>query len=282
MNRDEALKKLQATELEILLILRDFCAEHDVLWFLDGGTLLGAVRHGGFIPWDDDVDVGMLRKDYDRFVALAKQDLPDGFSYHDASNTPGYAAMFGKIYKDGTQFLTDETLEAGCSQGIFVDIFPYDRLAASPEQRRRQLHNARTWQSMAYLYHAKTIVVPHRGALGSFEKAGCRIAHHLVRAASSPEVIEARYGRSILSDDKTCSEVLTLAWPNMTPFPIDAILPMATVQFEGHDFPAPGQTTAYLEATYGDWRALPAPEDRRTHLPKFLDFGDGTRWEADS
>ena len=117
MNRDEALKKLQATELEILLILRDFCAEHDVSWFLDGGTLLGAVRHGGFIPWDDDVDVGMLRKDYDRFVALAKQDLPDGFSYHDASNTPGYAAMFGKIYKDGTQFLTDETLEAGHLRG---------------------------------------------------------------------------------------------------------------------------------------------------------------------
>lgn len=280
MDRDEALKKLQATELEILLMLRDFCAEHDIAWFLDGGTLLGALRHDGFIPWDDDVDVGMLRKDYDRFVALAKKGLPDGFSYHDASNTPGYAAMFGKVYKDGTRFCTDETREAGCEQGVFVDVFPYDSLASDPRRRKKQLANARLWQSAAYLYHAKTIVVPHRGLLGSLEKAGCRVAHHIVRTVSSPEAIAARYGKSILSDASICEETLTLAWPNMTPLPASSIVPTATVGFEGHDFPAPGQTTRYLEAMYGDWQTLPAPEDRRTHLPKLLDFGDGTTWEA--
>lgn len=100
MNNTEALKKLQDIELDILIMLKDFCLQHDISWFLDGGTVLGAARHKGFIPWDDDIDIGMLREDYDRFVSLAKTELPSGYSLHDWSNTPGYSAMFAKVYKD--------------------------------------------------------------------------------------------------------------------------------------------------------------------------------------
>ncbi len=280
MNKDEALRKLQLTELEILLMLRDFCAEHDISWFLDGGTLLGALRHGGFIPWDDDADVGMLREDYDRFTKLAKEGLPEGYSFHDSTNTPGYPAMFGKIYKDGTKFYTDETREAGCDQGIFVDVFPYDYLAADAGKRRKQIGNARTWQSAAYLYHAKTIVVPHRGALGALEKIGCRIAHSIEKIALSPEFIEGRYLRSVLPASETCDQALTLSWPNMTPFSTDAVLPVRDIEFEGHLLPGPAKAEQYMGMMYPDWRTPPAPEDRRTHLPKLIDFGDGTCWEA--
>lgn len=282
MNQAEALEKLQTTELEILLMLRDFCAEHDIAWFLDGGTLLGALRHGGFIPWDDDIDVGMIRDDYDRFVGLARKGLPEGYSFHDASNTPGYAAMFGKVYKDGTKFHTDETCEAGCDQGIFVDVFPYDYLAADESGRKRQVANARTWQSIAYLYHAKTIVVPHRGALGSLEKAGCSAAHHVIRLLFSPETINRRYRGSILPGTETCDQLLTLAWPNITPVSTAALVPTEPVSFEGHEFPGPANAELYLDMMYPDWRTPPAPENQRTHLPRLLDFGDGTCWKQDS
>ena len=107
MNNTEALKKLQDIELDILIMLKDFCLQHDISWFLDGGTVLGAARHKGFIPWDDDIDIGMLREDYDRFVSLAKTELPSGYSLHDWSNTPGYSAMFAKVYKDNTKFYTE-------------------------------------------------------------------------------------------------------------------------------------------------------------------------------
>lgn len=71
--------------------------------------------------------------------------------------------MFAKVYKDNTKFYTEETIEAGCDQGIFVDIFPYDQLAEDSAQKKKQIRNARIWQSILYLYYTRTIVVPHKG-----------------------------------------------------------------------------------------------------------------------
>lgn len=282
MNQAEALKKLQATELEILRVIRDFCTKHDITWFIDGGTLLGALRHGGFIPWDDDIDIGMLRQDYDRFVALAKGGLPEGYSYHDSSNTPGYAAFFGKVWKDGTVFLTEESSEAGCPQGIFVDVFPYDPIAADKRRRRQQVAIARRWQSASYLYHASTVSVPHKGFLGAIEKIGCRSAHYAIRSLMSEQSIAKRFSQSALrSNEKHSGTYLSLAWPNMEPVPATLITPTALTVFENDEFPIPGKAATFLENMYGDWRAIPAPEDRHTHLPKLLDFGDGTRWQSD-
>lgn len=120
---DSALRRLQETELEILKAFASFCDEHDLEWFIDSGTVLGALRHGGFIPWDDDIDVGMLREDYDRFLRLASQSFVEGYSVHTPDNTEGFAGMFAKVYKDGTLFETRETRDAGLKQGIFIDIF---------------------------------------------------------------------------------------------------------------------------------------------------------------
>ena len=281
MNQAEALKKLQAAELEILRVIRDFCAEHNIMWFIDGGTLLGALRHGGFIPWDDDIDIGMLREDYERFVTLAKEGLPEGYSYHDPSNTPGYAAFFGKVWKDKTTFLTEESSEAGCPQGIFVDVFPYDPIAADERRRQQQTSNARLWQSASYLYHARTIAVPHKGFLGTVEKVGCRGAHYAIRGLMSEQSIARRFSQSVLrADEERSGTYLPLAWPNMKPVPVALIAPTALAPFEGEEFPIPGQAVPFLENMYGDWQTIPAPEDRHTHLPKLLDFGDGTQWRS--
>lgn len=281
MQFDDALRRLQDAEFEILQVLAQFCSEHDIQWFIDSGTVLGAMRHGGFIPWDDDIDIGMLRADYDRFLTLAAQSFPAGYSVHTAENTPGFAGMFAKVYKDGTLFETEETREAGLSQGIFVDIFPYDALSSAESEQQKQRSGARLWQSISYLYHSGTIVVPHKGVLGAIEHAACAVAHPIVHCLFSPERILAKFNAAIARVEGEASNLmLPFAWPNIKGIPLDVLVPTRELQFNGVSFPAPGDTERYLDLMYGDWRTLPALEDRRTHLPQVLDFGDGKRWES--
>lgn len=160
MNSEQALKRLQKAELSILLAIFDVCEAGGISWWMDSGTALGAMRHGGFIPWDDDIDVGMLRADYDRFLEVAPRLLPEGFSLHTARDTKGFAPLFAKVFLDGTRFETRETREAGLRQGIFVDVFPYDFLYEDSSRRKAQISSAVNAQRKSYIYHAKSINVP--------------------------------------------------------------------------------------------------------------------------
>lgn len=271
----ETLRRLQLTELRILEAIDDVCASHGIEYFLDSGTALGAVRHSGFIPWDDDIDVGMPRADYERFIALPTDALPEGISIHTYDNTPGFAALFAKVYADGTSFETAETREAGCPQGIFVDVFPYDELPSDEGQRTRRLAEAKKWQRMSYLYHAGSVTVPFGGALGACARAACRIAHVLVRAAFSREKIAQRFRAATGPAPDPSGECVTYAYPEVGPFPKEVLFPTARCTFEGRDFPVPHDAVRYLEIAYGStWNELPPVEERRTHAPLRIDFGD--------
>lgn len=292
MTQDESLRRLQAEELEILLAVSELCESNGIEWFLMSGTALGAARHGGFIPWDDDIDIGMLRGDYDRFLSVAREGLPDGFSLHTCDNTPGFAGFFAKVYRDGTAFQTEETVAAGCDQGIFIDVFPMDR-AAEEAALRSQLRRAMIWQRASYLYHSGVITVPHRGALGAAERLACRVAHHVVRALFSPEGIRERFERLVErvpaggasaaagpspAGGASTERFVCLSWPYVDPIERDVLVPTARMTFEGHEMPVPARCDEYLTLWYGDWRALPAPEDRHTHLPQRIVFSDGAEW----
>lgn len=282
MDSDKALERLQAEEFDILQAIAAFCEEHQIKWFIDAGTLLGAARHGGFIPWDDDVDIAMLRQDYNRFLALAEQGFIPGYSVHTFDNTPGFSGMFAKVYKDGTSFITQETQDAGCQQGIFVDIFPYDVLSKDSATALKQRRNAKIWQSVSYMYYSRHIVVPHKGFLGAIEKFGCYLLHFPIRLFCSPTRIETRFKRSEISD--ACGprdSVVQFAWPNLDGVDVGTLFPTARLDFCGASFPVPGDWRGYLAQMYGDWERLPNPADRRTHLPLKLVFSNGEIWARD-
>lgn len=283
MSPEQALKRLQEAELEILLAISEVCKKTQVSWWMDSGTALGAVRHGGFIPWDDDIDIGMLRSDYDRFLEVAPRLLPEGFSLHTARDTKGFAPLFAKVFLDGTRFETQETREAGLRQGIFVDVFPYDFLYEDSSRRKAQISSAVNAQRKSYIYHAKSINVPHGGMLGACESLGCRAMHTLERLAiKNPAVLQDEFDANVpVEGGRGVSNlVLSLVWPQMEPLAVDDYLPCANASFEDYELPVPRHIEKYLTAMYSDWRKLPAPEDRHTHLPLLLDFGDGEVWVA--
>lgn len=125
----EQLKGVQQAELEMLQEIERICEKNGIVYSIVGGTLLGAVRHGGFIPWDDDADVAMLRSEYEKFVRACKKDLDkERFYFQDMHHTPGYRWGYGKLRKRDTLFLRCGQEQMPYEQGIFVDIFPGDNV----------------------------------------------------------------------------------------------------------------------------------------------------------
>jgi len=119
-------KKIWNKELRLLAILSDVCEKHGLRYWLDGGTLLGAVRHQGFIPWDDDIDIVMPRKDYDRLSALADSEFKDPYCYQDIYHDPDYPGIHAKLRDSSTTAINKTWLFSDINQGIFIDIFPLD------------------------------------------------------------------------------------------------------------------------------------------------------------
>ena len=279
MDEAEALKKLQRSELDILIAVAKLCDEHGLRWWLDSGTALGAIRHEGFIPWDDDIDIGMPRDDYDRFLKLAAEYLPEGFSLHTALNTGAFAGLFAKVYKDHTRFENAESRASGITPGMFLDVFPYDYVPRDTKSRKKLLRQIFFLQRRSYLYFSYVITTPHKqGPLSVIEKAGCSILHSVERRFVKDSSVYQRAYDSCVANAPQDGLLCPATWHSQPVFEAYELLPTATAVFEGYQFPVPNNPDGYLEKLYGDWRKLPDPADRHTHLPLLLDFGDGTVW----
>lgn len=127
---DETMKKVWLCDMELLGVMEEICKRHNIKWFADGGTLLGAVRHKGFVPWDDDIDIQMLREDYDRFIEVCKDELKEPYFLQWAGTEKGFQPWHAKLRHDDTTGST--RFETECfpewHRGIFIDIFPLDNI----------------------------------------------------------------------------------------------------------------------------------------------------------
>lgn len=277
---DATLQKLKQVELDILKDFICICKKYDLPYFATGGTAIGALRHHGFIPWDDDIDVCMLRKDYERFMEVAPKELGERYLFMDSHTESRYPLMFGKMVKRGTRFIEDAYQQANYPLGIYIDIFPYDK--TSEDERIRQKWQKKTWQIGRM--HVLTLIPNPKlpDELGGIKKAiaslGCRVIHLLFKLI---RMTPAKTYQKYLNWATTCPEPDSdlyidysyLTGENLMIRTKDSF-PTIEVPFEDITVSLVKNYDAFLRPEYGDYMQLPPEDQRHNHYAAFIDFGE--------
>ncbi|MEI6877032.1 MAG: LicD family protein [Spirochaetota bacterium] len=252
---DTPLRQAQLVMLRLLMAFHHICGEAGLRYWLDAGTLLGAVRHGGFIPWDDDVDVIMPREDYLRFCALAPGLLPADMFFQSQESDPGFSCPWVKI-RDRYSHMDEETGPYPYSQAIFIDIFP-----AVVETRAQ--HRWRNYYSLLEPLNKKPEPISRGLPLISKGKRAVVAAtqYAFIALMSIPPIGRALRARLERGEREWAYEP-PIRWRNS--FPDEVVFPLAKVDFEGFAFWGPADPRRYLSDYFGDFMSLPPPEKRRS------------------
>lgn len=258
----EFLPALHSVQLNLAAVLKAICLKNEIPYFLLFGTALGAVRHKGFIPWDDDMDFGMLRSDYDRFVLSCEVELPDGYFLQTTLRDRAFGLSFAKIRKDGTLFIERGMEHPNRHQGIFVDVFPLDEVPGSRIIQR--------WHA-ASTYALKRIVLIKSGyRLGTDRGVISRIVSRLL-----PSVITLLpYSFTLKSLDRELRrfngrgnrQLVALGGPYS--YETQKVERAWTEdleqrEFETTSFPCFRESAEYLTRLYGDFMKLPPVSEQR-------------------
>ena len=257
--------EIKGIELSIMKELDRICREHGLTYCLAYGTALGAVRHGGFIPWDDDIDIVMPRPDYERLFALFEGGLNCPYrliSYRDGSSIYQFAKFVDENTSSYETFVGKKN-----PMGLWVDIFPVEPTTdpESPAAKKVFSQNART--GLARSFAVADPSVGSSKAVILAKKIVCPFAKHLdvarlnkildERARSLSENAlgtAAPYYLDVLGDAKT--------------IPGDCLFPAKEICFEDAVFMGPAQPEKYLELQFGDWKQLPPKDQRLVHFPE--------------
>jgi lipopolysaccharide cholinephosphotransferase len=277
---DEDLRKLQLTQLQIAVEVAKLCDTHRIPYFLFAGTALGARRHGGFIPWDDDLDLGMLRADYDRFLTLAKSGgLPNHLHVQDWLDDEHVAAPFAKIRLNDSVMVEEWSEHTGGHKGIFIDIFPLDSIPDGTAQRLLHTAKLKFWIRLAH--HQAGYTMNRQGWILRLPDLALRGLARIVPRQTAKKRLQEAMTRfedrqtkrvaAVGGSRSLAKETILREWAtNLTPG-----------QFEGKTFLCTSNPDAYLTHAYGDFMTMPPPEERfGRHGIVELDFGPFTATRA--
>lgn len=264
---DTQLRQLQMVQLEILKVIDRLCREHGIAYSLYAGTLLGAIRHKGFIPWDDDLDICMSREEYDRFLQAWEVEQPAGYLLQNKENTPSFTQSFTKIRKEHTCFLQYDWERGRYHTGIFVDVFPIDRLPEKPMEKKLF-----QWTCLKYLLFTREFVPPNGSAI---QKMVSRFLLTIVpqrRRAGCRNQLLKRIKKYDGKTDLLCVGTETMREVKRD-LPAEFVTQFIDLPFEDGGFMCSAVWEQYLIAEFDDYMQFP-PESEQTwkHHPIILDF----------
>ncbi len=262
------LRELQLKELEILKAVTDICHEEGITYFLNSGTLLGAVRHGGFIPWDDDVDICMPYEDYKRFLACSQEKLGENCFVQNMETEPNYNHSYTRVHLNGTTCMDSYQTSWDIHHCICIDVFPIVPLRGKLDFKLTRI--VLSFCNFFQLdYGLQYYFDEYQKLLGRFGIVVLRLFYKI------PQAKRIKWHKAIV--DRICSRknrsCCSVLWGNITTFyPENVFTEQSTILFEGIPFSAPKDTDKYLRYTYGDYMQLPPEEKRRSHPFDIIDF----------
>lgn len=275
---EEVLKKLQNTELYIFKDIVSVCQKHNIGYFMLFGTLIGAIRHKGFIPWDDDMDIGMLRADYDRFAEVFGKEMGDKYTLTTPIRTKGFASTVVKVQKKGTRFIPEYSKTMKCEQGIFIDIFIYDKVSDNEKQYKKQVRKTRTLARLIFLAGSPNPEINIKGISGKIAAFLCKIIHYAFKLIPNIHVyMYKKYVKySVMANKEKGLRYTTFqsTAPDKCIVNIDDLLPYEQVMFEDIMVNVPKNYDYILTERYGDYMKLPPEEERVNHAADIIEFGD--------
>lgn len=268
---DEELRKMQLLQVDMIAELDRVCRKHDIKYVLYGGTMLGAVRHKGYIPWDDDADLAMLREDYEKFKKVAHELNPDICFFQDSDTDKYYRWGYAKLRRTGTEFIRSGQEHLKCKTGVFIDIFPLDDIPKFlPFQMLQDF----------YCYCLRKIAWSE---VGKVQKKGFKkVWFKLLSKIPMSFVLKCQKSLHKKSNNSSPNRVTCLLFPSLGKFYFKAplkerygmpkkwFLERVEYDFEGKRFYGIKDYDAFLQYEYRDYMTIPPESERKKHYASVL------------
>lgn len=277
---DETLKRVQEVQLGILKSFISFCDKHDLHYFMTYGSALGTVRHHGFIPWDDDIDVGMLRPEYERFLELFAKEGIENLEILTPLHNEAFASRVTHLQRKDTTFISEYSKDLKCHTGINMDIFIYDKVSNDPKSRKKQFHYTYLLGKLLFLKGTANPNIPAKGLKGKLYHAACIVIHHFLNLfrikASSIYKKMMRYAMSASHEDSAYVAHFGGYRTEIGVFSVaDDIFPLRKMKYEEIEVNVIYQVEKFLTIFYGEkYMEMPPVELQVNHYPYKIEFGD--------
>lgn len=270
---EEQLHKLQEIEVETLKVFIEVCNKLNLEYFVYGGTLLGVEKYKGIIPWDDDIDVALPRESYEKFSKYAAQVLPDEYFIQSPYNCPNCPYPYIKLRRKGTKFVEYVNRNLNIESGIYIDIYPVDRIPDDEELRRKQFKKARKWILIYVIRQSRLFDKKEPGIKGFVRTLGKRILTCLLKILPAQFCLKKIDYYMTLYNNTENKRYAALNSPNYDNIYLH-LFPLQKGMFNGIEVNIPGDHTTHLKMRYGDYSGLPPEEKRCGHVPYILDLGE--------